>query len=154
METSAASAAPSRVRYIVLVWLCLAAGIAYVQRQSLGVVEVEMRQELELTKKESAWIMTSGFFLTYALFQVPAGWVGHVWGSRRALSVFAVVCSAATGLCFFAVQFPMFLFLRCSMGLTQAGLFPCTTGTMKNWFPFSQWGLSNGMLTAFQQMGG
>jgi ACS family glucarate transporter-like MFS transporter len=40
------------------------------------------------------------------------------------------------------------------MGVTQAGLFPCTTGTMKNWFPYSQWGLSNGMLTAFQQMGG
>jgi ACS family glucarate transporter-like MFS transporter len=80
--------------------------------------------------------------------------VGHVWGSRRALSVFAIICSAATGLCFFAVQFPMFLFLRCSMGLAQAGLFPCTTGTMKNWFPYWQWGLSNGMLTAFQQMGG
>ncbi|HEY2250528.1 MAG TPA: MFS transporter, partial [Planctomycetaceae bacterium] len=68
--------APSRVRYIVLVWLCLAAGIAYVQRQSLGLVEVEVREELGLSKKESAWIMTTGFFLTYALFQVPAGWVG------------------------------------------------------------------------------
>ncbi len=138
----------------MLVWLCLAAGIAYVQRQSLGVVEIEMRTELGLTKKESAWIMTSGFFVMYALFQVPAGWVGHVWGSRRALSIFAVACSAATSLCYFAVQFPVFLLLRCSMGLSQAGLFPCTTGTMKNWFPYTQWGLSNGMLTAFQQMGG
>jgi ACS family glucarate transporter-like MFS transporter len=142
------------VRYLVLVWLCLAAGIAYVQRQSLGVVEKELREELQLTKKESAWIMTSGFFITYALFQVPAGWVGHVWGSRRALSAFAVVCSTATGLCALVTQFPPFLFLRCTMGLSQSGLFPCTTGTIKSWFPYSQWGLSNGMLTAFQHMGG
>jgi sugar phosphate permease len=153
-ETSAETSAPSRVRYLVLVILCLAAGIAYVQRQSLGVVEIEMREDLGLTKKESAWIMTSGFFVTYALFQVPAGWLGHIWGTRRALSVFAVICSAATGLCFIAAGFPIFLFLRCSMGLAQAGLFPCTTGTIKSWFPYSQWGLSNGMLTAFQQMGG
>ena len=153
-ETSAVTSAPSRVRYVVLVFLCLAAGIAYVQRQSLGVIEKEMRAELRLTKEESAWVMTSGFFITYALFQVPAGWVGHVWGSRRALSVFAIVCSAATGLCALATRVPTFVFLRGTMGLAQSGLFPCTTGTIKSWFPYSQWGLSNGMLTAFQQVGG
>jgi len=146
--------APSHVRYIVLFWLCLMAVIAYAQRNSLGVVEIEIRKELGLTKEKSAWIMTSGFFVTYALCQVPAGWVGQILGSRRALSLFSVIYSAATGVCAIATGLPTFVFLRGTMGLAQAGMFPCTTGTIKSWFPFSQWAISNGMLTASQQVGG
>lgn len=147
-------AAPTHVRYLVLVWLCAAAMIAYTQRNTLGVVEKDMRKELKLTSAESASIMTTGFFVTYALGQVPAGWLGHLWGSRRALALFSAICSAATGLCAVAGRLPMFVFLRGTMGINQAGLFPCTTGTIKNWFPGSQWGMANGFLTAFQQIGG
>ncbi|HLJ11696.1 MAG TPA: MFS transporter [Planctomycetaceae bacterium] len=142
------------MRYLVLAWFSAACIIAYCQRNSLGVVEIEMREELQLTKKQSALAMTSAFFFAYALLQVPAGWVGHVWGSRRALTVFAVICSAATSLCMVAGRFPPFVILRGLMGSSQAGLFPCTTGAIKNWFPSYQWGWSNGMLTAFQQVGG
>src|SRR5262249_43342711 len=91
---------------------------------------------------------------TYALGQGPAGWLGQLWGSRRALALFSAICSAATALCAAAARLPMFVFLRATMGINQAGLFPCTTGTIKNWFPGSQWGMANGFLTAFQQVGG
>ena len=153
-ETGAIPAAPSRVRYVVLVWLCTAATIAYVQRNSLGVVEKEMREELQLTMNESAWIIGGGFYIAYALLQVPAGWIGHIWGTRRALSVFALVCAAATGMFALVTRLPALIFCRVSMGASQAGLFPCTTGTIKTWFPGSQWGMSNGFLTAFMQVGG
>jgi ACS family glucarate transporter-like MFS transporter len=146
--------APTHVRYLVLVWLCAAAMIAYTQRNTLGAVEKDMREELSLTSDESAKIMATGFFATYALGQVPAGWLGQVWGSRRALALFSAICSAATGLCAAAGRLPVFVFLRATMGINQAGLFPCTTGTIKSWFPGSQWGMANGFLTAFQQVGG
>jgi len=149
-----AQQAPTHVRYLVLVWLCAAAMIAYTQRNTLGVVEKDMRKELNLTSVESAGIMSTSFFLTYALGQVPAGWLGQLWGSRRALALFSAICSAATALCAAAARLPMFIFLRGTMGINQAGLFPCTTGTIKNWFPGSQWGMANGFLTAFQQIGG
>jgi ACS family glucarate transporter-like MFS transporter len=141
------------VRYLVLVWLCLAATIAYVQRNSLGVVEKEMREELQLTMNESAWVIGGGFFFSYALLQVPAGWLGHVWGTRRALSVFTLVCATATGLFAIVTGLPALILCRLTMGAGQAGLFPCTTGTIKTWFPGSQWGMSNGFLTAFMQVG-
>ena len=142
------------MRYAVLVWLCTAATIAYVQRNSLGVVEKEMREELQLTKTESAWIIGGGFYITYALLQVPAGWLGHVWGTRRALTVFSLVCATATGLFALMTRLPALVLCRATMGASQAGLFPCTTGTIKTWFPGSKWGMSNGFLTAFMQVGG
>src|SRR5262249_13919268 len=108
----------------------------------------------DLTTEQSALVMTTSFFITYALFQVPAGWLGHVWGSRRALALFAAVCTGLYALCYTIVSLPVFVCLRGAMGASQAGLFPCTTGTIKSWFPSSRWGVSNGLLTAFQTIGG
>jgi sugar phosphate permease len=136
-EPLTARAAPSRVRYVVLVFLCAAATVAYVQRNSLGVVETEIRKEFDLTEKQSAWVVSSAFFLTYALFQVPTGWLGHVWGSRRALPAFSLICSAAAGLFSLATGFPALIACRGAMGLSQAGLFPCATGSIKSWMPVS-----------------
>jgi ACS family glucarate transporter-like MFS transporter len=152
-ETNTATTAPTRVRYVVLFWLCLASVIAYTQRNTLGVIEKDMREDLGWTTDESAKVMTTGFFITYALCQVPAGWFGHAWGSRRALSLFSAVCSMATGMCGGAGQLASFVVLRGVMGINQAGLFPCTTGTVKNWFPGSRWGFANGFITASQQVG-
>ncbi|MBS0263065.1 MAG: MFS transporter [Planctomycetes bacterium] len=144
----------TKVRYVVLIALCLAATIAYIQRNTLGVVEKEMRHELHLTTSDSALVMTTGFFITYALFQVPSGWLGHVWGSRRTLALFTAVCAAMHALCFGLVSVPLFAGARGVMGLTQAPLFPCATGTIKSWFPNTRWGTANGLLTAFMQIGG
>ena len=152
-ETNTATAAPSRVRYVVLVFLCAAAMIAYVQRSSLGVVEEVIRDELRLTKDESAWVISSGFFFTYALLQVPTGWLGHVWGSRRALAAFSLIGAAATGLFAIASGFPGLVACRGTLGLSQAGLFPCAMGTIKSWFPVSQRAFAAGPLTAFMQVG-
>ncbi|MBI3866860.1 MAG: MFS transporter [Planctomycetia bacterium] len=152
-EPIAAASAPTRIRYAVLFWICLASAIAYTQRNTLGVVEKDMRQELELTTGDSAKIMSTSFFFTYALCQVPSGWLGKVWGSRRALAVFSAVCSVATALCAVATRVPVFAGLRAVMGINQAGLFPCTTATVKNWFSGLQWGMANGFITASQSLG-
>jgi ACS family glucarate transporter-like MFS transporter len=154
VETNTVTAAPTRVRYVVLFWLCLASIIAYTQRNTLGAIEKDMRQDLGWTTGQSAKVMATGFFLTYALGQVPAGWFGHVWGSRRALALFSAVCSVASGLCGVAGHLEVFVGLRGTMGLNQAGLFPCTTGTVKAWFPWTRWGFANGFITASQQIGG
>jgi ACS family glucarate transporter-like MFS transporter len=138
---------------MVLFWICAAAVIAYTQRATLGVVEKEMREDLGLTTGQSTKIMTTGFFITYALCQVPAGWLGQVFGSRKALALFTAVGSVAAALCAIASRVWVFVGLRATMGINQAGLFPCTTGTIKNWFPWSHWGMANGFLTASQQAG-
>ena len=62
--------------------LCVIAAIAYIQRNCLGVAEEEIRGEFGMTEQEMGWVM-GGFFLTYGLFQVPAGWLAQTWGTRR-----------------------------------------------------------------------
>jgi ACS family glucarate transporter-like MFS transporter len=143
---------PSAVRYLVLVALCLAAAIAYVPRNCINVAEEAIRSDLGLNKYEMSWVM-SAFFLTYAVFQIPTGWLGHVWGTRRALALFACAWSVAGGLAGLALGLPLLLLTRLGMGVAQAGLFPCATASVAKWFPARRWALANGLLGSFMQVG-
>src|SRR4029078_7772325 len=85
---------PTVVRYRVLACLTAAEGLAYLCRNSIGVAESAIREELGLTLKQSGWFM-GAFFWSYAIFQVPSGWFSERFGTRIALSIFTLVSSAA-----------------------------------------------------------
>jgi MFS family permease len=145
-------ARPTAVRYAVLAGLCLLASSCYIQRNSLGVVEKQIREQLEFTKMQSAWL-TGGLYLTYALLQVPGGRLGQIWGSRITLPIYSTICSGATVLFAVSAGFPGLLASRMGTGLGQAGVFPCTTDIVKTWIPISRQGLANGSITASMQFG-
>ena len=147
---------PSRTRYRTMAWLCLAATIAYICRNSIGTLESTIREELEITKRTMGYIMSS-FFLTYAIFQIPTGLLGDRWGSRRCLPVFAVAWSAASALmaCAVGTVGVLVLFIsRLAGGVCQAGLFPCATNTASKWFPPTGRAICTGGLGSFMSIGG
>jgi ACS family glucarate transporter-like MFS transporter len=157
------SGAPTRVRYIVLAWLCLAALIAYVPRMCIGVAETTICEDLGLREEHvlefrlkaeaQMSLAMSAFFLTYAIFQLPGGWLADVWGTRRALTLFAVLWSAATCLGALAADLPVLLLSRLSMGAAQAGMFACTTLTVAKWFPLTRRAVASGALGSFMSIG-
>ncbi len=141
------------VRYLVLVWLCLAATIAYVQRNSLGVAESTIRGELGISERAMGWIQ-GAFFLTYAVFQLPSGWMAHTLGSRRALPIFSTLWSATAACLAMAHGAVGLLSVRLGMGAAQAGVFPASTRTIALWFPHSRRSMACGALAAFMSLGG
>ena len=88
---------PSSARTVVLISLCAAAAIAYVQRNCIGVAESTIRAELGMTKQQMGWAL-SGFFLTYSLFQIPTGWLGERLGPRKTLPFYSAAWSGATAI--------------------------------------------------------
>src|SRR5262245_10586308 len=91
------TATATRVRYGVLAALCVATVIAYVDRGCIAVAQQAIARDLQLSDATMGDIM-GAFFVAYAIFQLPAGWLGNAWGSRWALPVFAAVWSAFTAL--------------------------------------------------------
>src|SRR5262249_44455616 len=138
---------PTRVRYLVLVWLCLMAAIAYIPRNYLGVAKDATQSGLRLSDEQMGWVM-SAFFITYAVVQVPSGWLSHVWGTRRALPAFALPWSILTAAAAVTGGFTTFLLTRLGMGAAQAGIFPAATNTIAQWFPLRQRALANGSLAS------
>src|SRR6478735_4393063 len=86
---------PTRVRYLALSWLALAAGLAYLCRNAVSVAESTIRTDLKLSLDESGWCM-SAFFWSYAVLQIPAGSLSAKWGTRATMAVLAVGWSLAS----------------------------------------------------------
>ena len=101
MNSASANAAPTKVRFIVLAGLCVAAALSYIARNAIAVAESTVRADLGLTKGQSGWLM-SAFFFSYALCQIPGAQFGKATGPRRALPLFAAVWSVATAVTAFA----------------------------------------------------
>lgn len=140
------------VRYRALAWLTAAAGLAYLCRNSIGVAESAIREELGLTLEQSGWFM-GAFFWSYAIFQVPSGWFSERFGTRIALSIFTLVSSAAmlgTGL---APVFWLLVLAQLAMGVAQAGLLPSTVNSIGHWMPLAHRSIACGILGAGMQVG-
>ena len=120
----------------------MAALLAYVTRNALGVAESTVRGDLGITKEQSGWLM-SMFFWPYALCQIPGAWLGQRIGARRALPLFGVLWSlASAGLA--AGSYVIMLIMRMFMGVSQAGLVPVGMGVMARWVPRTEQGIASG----------
>jgi sugar phosphate permease len=145
--------APTAARFVVLAALCVAASVAYLCRNSIGVAESTIRAELGLSERAMGWVMSS-FFLTYAVGQIPTAWFGNLVGSRRAIPVFGVAWSLATTLMSFSMGMPLLVVSRLTNGIAQAGLFPACTSTIGKWFPDTGRAFATGSLASFMSVGG
>jgi MFS transporter, ACS family, D-galactonate transporter len=141
------------VRYLVLGWLCLAAALAYGQRMLLGLCATLVQGELELSDAAMGWVL-GAFFITYAVFQIPGGWLASRWGSRAALALAVAGCSLAATCTGAAVGLVTLLVLRLAAGAAQAGIFPAATSTIAHWFPRTERAVASGQLTGFMSAGG
>ncbi len=139
-------------RFSVLGLLALAAAIAYLCRHPLGVAESTIRSELQLSRVQSGVLMGM-FFWSYALFQLPGGALGHRWGTRWALSLYAAGWSAAMLLTGLSGPFAVLLAAQLLMGVAQAGLFPCSALVIRHWLPVRERGIGQGTLSAGMQVG-
>ena len=148
-------ARPTRVRYVVVAALCVAAAVAYVQRNSYGGADtvISRPSELNLTDSQRGDV-NSFFFLPYALLQVPSGWLAQRAGPRLTLSCIGAGWSIALGLCALAVNPATLLGGQLLMGVMQAGIFPCSTLILTAWLPPTQRGTASALLNSFMLIGG
>jgi sugar phosphate permease len=140
------------MRYMVLLLVCLAAVIAYVQRTALTVPTKTIQENLDITERGMGLIM-SCWFWGYALLQIPAGWITDRLGSRRALVVFVLAWSVLTGVAGVATGFPELLILWSLVGLAQTGLVPGAARSIREWFPPTGRAIASGMLGASMALG-
>lgn len=143
---------PTNVRYSTLSWLVLAAGLAYLSRNAVGVAESTIREDLGLSLSQSGAFM-GAFFWTYALFQVPSGWLAQRRGTRIALTIFALGWTLATFGIAAAPGFWVLIVAQLVMGIAQAGIFPASANSIGHWMPLGERAFACGLLAAGMQVG-
>src|SRR6202790_1590570 len=90
-----ASGARSYGRWYVLVLISLMYLITYLDRVNISTVAPVISKEFNFDKATMGFIF-SAFAWSYALFQVPGGWIGDRFGPRRVLTVIVSYWSVMT----------------------------------------------------------
>ena len=75
---------PTHARYWVIVFAVALAVIQYVDKVCMSQAAPFIRKDLQLSEREMGWVF-GAFTLAYALFEIPAGYLGDRFGSRRIL---------------------------------------------------------------------
>ncbi len=106
-------------RWAVVALIFLGILISYVDRGNVSIVAVPLMNEFQLSSAQMGVLMSS-FFWTYALAQVPAGYVVDRFGIRASYCFALVAWSMAGMAVAWAESFTHLLLLRLVLGVGEA----------------------------------
>jgi MFS transporter, ACS family, glucarate transporter len=134
----------SRVRFKVLAFTVLLAGITYLDRVCISITAPYMMRDLGLSKVQMS-VVFSAFTLAYGLFEMPTGWWADRVGTRRVLTRIVMWWSTFTILTGAATNYVWLLGMRFLFGIGEAGAWPTVARTFSRWFPASERGTAQGI---------
>jgi ACS family glucarate transporter-like MFS transporter len=141
------------VRHRIVILATLAAFLLYLDRYCFSFVERFVKRDLNLTDADMG-VLLSAFFWSYALAQVPAGWLSDRYGARLVFALYILFWSLFTGLLGVAYSFTAVLLWRLGCGVAQAGAFPTSAALLSRWVPFARRGLASGLVSIGGRLGG
>jgi MFS transporter, ACS family, glucarate transporter len=148
-----ASTTPTRVRYGVLALACSLSMVNYLDKFCMGAAKKPFADDLGLNDASEVNIAISAFALAYALFEVPSGWLGDVFGPRRVIIRIVLWWSFFTVLTGFIGMhvggyilggLTVLVIVRFLFGAGEAGCYPNITRSLHNWFPYHERGFAQG----------
>ncbi len=134
----------SHVRYRVLVFAVLLAGLTYLDRVCISLTAPLMMKDLGLSQIQMSFVF-SVFTLAFGIFDIPSGWWGDKVGTRRVLTRIVLWWSTFTILTGAAFNYLWLLITRFFFGAGEAGSWPNVSRTFSRWFPSSERGTAQGI---------
>ncbi len=147
-----APARPTRARYYVLLLSFLVGLVMFLDRACMGSATPKIMAEFGLDKITMGWSV-SAFNWTYALFQIPGGWLADRFGSRIVLSAAIAwwsIFTAATGAVFSAGSLAV---MRGFFGLGEAAAWPSASRSLHRWLPSRQRAFGQGFQHSGARLG-
>jgi MFS family permease len=142
----------SRAQWGVLILLVFSVFINYIDRGTLSVAAPAIRTELGFDP-EQLGILLSSFFLTYALFQMPAGWLVDKYSVKWAYGAGFLIWSLATFFTGLTSGFGALLWLRLMLGFGESVAYPAYSTIIARTVPESQRGITNALIDAASKCG-
>jgi sugar phosphate permease len=160
-------------RWYILFLISLMYLITYLDRVNISTVAPVLSKEFGFDTITMGFVL-GAFNWSYALFQVPGGWLGDRFGPRLILTVIVVYWSLMTALTALAtsdwsvstVQSLFgngltgtvaiawsFAIIRFLFGIGEAGAFPVATRGMQLWFPREERGFVQGITHSASRLG-
>src|ERR1700693_2417219 len=151
-QPATCAVAGSRVRYEVLGMSFLMAFLMYMERGAIGAAAPSIMREFHIDKIRMGWAI-SAFSWSYALCQIPGGWMASRFGPRAVLAgamLWWSVFTAATALSFNAVSLAA---TRLMFGAGEAAAFPAGSRALVPWLPLQRRAFGQGFQHSGARLG-
>ncbi|XBS71862.1 MFS transporter [Acerihabitans sp. KWT182] len=141
-----------RLQITAMVLLFIAAIINFLDRSSLSVANMTIRQELGLNATEIGMLL-SAFSLAYGIAQLPCGPLLDRKGPRIMLGLGMFFWSLFQAMCGLVHSFNQFILIRIGLGIGEAPMNPCGVKVINDWFNIKDRGLPMGIFNAASTIG-
>ena len=131
--------------WLIVALLAAVLFLNYVDRGTLPTAAPLIQDELGLSAKQLG-VLLSAFFWSYALLQIPVGWLAERIGAPRVLACGLTLWACATMLVGFAHTFTTLLLLRVLLGIGESAGFPCVSKLLATVVPAHRLGSANGVV--------
>lgn len=146
------AAARGASRNTLLALLVVSICINYIDRANLSAAAKGLSDELALDPKQLG-LLFSSFFFSYALFQIPSGWLIDRFNVYWIYAIGYFVWSSATALTGIANSYYLILGLRLLLGTAEACAYPSYSKIIAGSFPEAKRGLPNALIDAGSKLG-
>jgi MFS transporter, ACS family, glucarate transporter len=146
-------ARPTRVRHMVIVFAVTLGVITYIDRVCISQAAPFMTEDLGLTKAQMGWVFAA-FAWSYALFEIPGGYLGDWIGPRKVLMRIVIWWSFFTAATGWVWNYISLLVTRFMFGAGEAGCFPNLTKAFTTWLPPSERVRAQGIMWMSARWGG
>jgi sugar phosphate permease len=136
--------ATSRFRWVVATLFFVAYMIAGADRANIGVVVPFIKQEYALSNTDIG-ALASLFYLTYAVVQIPAGYLFSRYGIRKLLTGSLILTSLATLAIGFTSSVLQLKVARAVLGAAEGPINIGIVSIINRWFPAHEKGLATGI---------
>lgn len=152
--TARADLLPTGKRWVMLILLTLGVFIAFVDRTiiSSAIADKEFIAYFQLSAIERGWI-GSAFFWTYAIIQLPMGWVVDRYGVKWPYTACFVLWCLATALTGLATTFAAIILFRLFVGIAEGVVMPGSYRWIRHNVPEEHRGTAVGIFAMGNKLG-
>ncbi|MFM6932917.1 MAG: MFS transporter [Novosphingobium sp.] len=143
---------PTRTRLAVLALISVATLINYLDRSVMGVAKPELVKDLHISP-EVMGLIFSAFSWTYALAQIPGGYVIDKLGTRVTYALSLGLWSLATAAHGLMSSVAGLISARLALGIAEAPCFPANSRVLSTWFPQQERAKATGVYTVGEYIG-
>jgi ACS family hexuronate transporter-like MFS transporter len=135
-------------------WLMFASTILnYMDRQAIAIVRPQIKDAFAIaTDKDFGWVLAA-FMMTYALFQVPAGYLVDLYDLRRSYAAAVAWWSTAAVATALVPSLGMLIVCRVLLGVGESFNWPCALRVTGRVLPPADRSLGNGIFNSGAAVG-
>ena len=141
-----------KARWLMIIMCFAATTINYVDRATMSVAAPFIQHDLGLNPAMMGFLL-GGFFWTYAVMQLPAGWLVDRLGPRLTYTLAVGWWSVFTAATALVNSAGVMFGLRLGLGVGEAGSYPANAKVAALWFPKAERGIAAGIFDSGSRAG-